>query len=45
MGIVLLYIHTENIQKKTSECGREYRKGKQEYNVTPGNRIREIGMH
>jgi len=27
-----------------SEGGREYREGKQEYHITPGNRIREIEM-
>lgn len=30
--------------EQNSQGGREYRKGKQERKVTPGNRIREIEM-
>ena len=35
----------EQENNRISEGGREYRKGKQEYHITPGNRIREIEMH
>ena len=31
-------------REHNSQGGREYRKGKQERKVTPGNRIREIEM-
>ncbi|RKI36824.1 hypothetical protein D7V96_24585 [bacterium D16-59] len=31
-------------REQNSQGGREYRKGKQERKVTPGNRIREIEM-
>lgn len=33
-----------NQSKGNSEGRRKYRKGKQEDNITPGNRIREIEM-
>ena len=32
------------VKTRASESGREYRKGKQERDATPGNRIREIEM-
>ncbi len=40
----ILYSKTRNKQESSSEGRREYRKGKQEYHITLGNRIREIEM-
>ena len=40
--IEIVYTNTRNKQNRSSEGRREYRKGKQEYHITPGSRIREI---
>ena len=36
----IVYTNTRNKQNRSSEGRWEYRKGKQEYHITPGNRIR-----
>ena len=39
----IVYSNTRNKQNRSGEGRWEYRKGKQEYHITPGSRIREIG--
>ena len=39
MKYIIMY---SEVKERASESGREYRKGKQERDATPGNRIREI---
>lgn len=43
--VYIIISSREQENNRISEGGREYRKGKQEYHITPGNRIREIEMH